>query len=634
MTGHIVLLDAPATLITSRDYTAYNAYLDEQGLFIYEGEGAQNFVRPKELNVPETDTRANPNEMPSALGKMFAQGDFSHGSGQAFFHKQSSDQAKFNYSEGFDTSEPGILRHLNEMLLNVDGALTAGSSGRSAQAQGKKFVADGNNVRVYNLMTGASTVRNPHVLETPGPVYDLTAEGDRVFAALGANGIHVSSDGGTTWTHYSDAQAILVDFLKDRLIAATARIIYEITGSGSATGMDMLTLKEGWAFTDLGENGPFIYAPCHDDESLSKVHIFGINSSLDLGPIGSNWLPENDLCTSFTAQLGMALLGCGRVNEMGGRDAVLYKAIPDADGFLPIELVSDSEGAGELDLSVKAIGTHGRDFLVGWSLGDDAPFGKREGMAIYDPALDSFSNHHFYDISSDDPDPLLSVSSFQGIHTWVTAKGVFYEDMETLVAEAYVIPSTGNWNNPGLKNWDQSELGTKALPPTSSVEFQYTTGDPLDGEWSIAGLHDTPGDKRSTFRHPNTESATFTPKLISYATESQAEAPEIQTFSVRSNPTVESTAYRIVATVRLFNIDQFGDNGAEAIQVPRDIREFLEEKYLTWFDYYTADVPDGFNCRLVDYQITKPAEPVFETVPGEKDKEGFLMTLVMDGERN
>lgn len=635
--GFSATSSSAATLNTTRDYTAYSAYLNDQGFLLFEGEGSQNSVASIEVEVPQTDTRQNPNELPDALGKHYAGGDFSHGSGQLTLHKASSDPAKYLYSEGFDISKPGVITHLNEMALNAMGALTAGSSGRSCQAQGMVFVVDGTNVKVFDPIDGAATSRNPHAGEGAVAVQDLTSEGDRVYAALGVNGIHYSDDAGATWSHHGDTPGgvgyIRCAWVKDRLCATSDRNFYEITAGGAApTGKQ--PLRTGWTYTDIAETGEYVYASAiAANAGLSRIYHFGLDDALAFGVFGSSNLPDGDLCYSLKGYLGLVLMGCGRKNDEGGKDALLYKAVPSDTGFLPPDLVMDSEGAGALDLAVRAIGTHGRKFLVGWSLGDDADFGPREGMAIYDPAFDSFANHHFYDTVAD-PDPLLSILAYEGMHVWVSAKGVFYENMAMKVDTAYMIPSTGNWNSPQLKNWDQTQLSTKALPSTSSIDVQYTQTAPEEGQWSAAGTHDIPGATEATFSHPNLVSADFSLKLISYATASQADAPEIKTFSVRSNPTAEATPYRITATVRLADRDRLGETGEEIRQEPVEVKEFIEGLHLTWFDWYTADVPDGYHVRLKNFSIIEPMEPIFSTVTGNPYDEFYVVVMQMEGTRN
>lgn len=615
-----------ASAIATRDYSSHDAYLIDTPLRFYNGEGANHETTTIQLQPPQTDVRNNPNTMPSALGQYFAQGDFSHGAGQPYFHYQSSDQAKYLHSEGFDISEPGLLKHLHAVLSAHGGALTGG---RSTQCQGMLFVADGQEIRVYDPITGNSTTEDPHDSEGAATVYDLTTEGDQVYAALGANGIHVRAADGT-WSHYSDAEAILVAFLKDRLVASTARIFYEITASGAETGMDILTLKEGWTFTDVGENGPFIYAPAIDEDSgLSKVHHFGLDGDLNVQAQGSTWLPNNELCYSFKGYLGITFLGCGRVNSSGGKDALLYKAVPDGDGFLDLQLVQESEGAGTRDLAIKAFATQGRNVLFGWTLGADSPYGVREGLGKYDPALDAFSTHLASSTSTSTPDPVLSCGVFEGRVFFVTVDGVYYEDTTKYVAQASLISSIATFQNAGLKKWDESEIATKELPATSSVDLQYSLSHPEEDDWSLAGEHTTTDETTARFRHANTEGARLAVKLVSNATSGQTLAPEIESFNVRANPTVENVEYRLIRTVHLMGQMAKGQRGQVKYYNPREVRDDLRaQMFEAGLDWHEPDA--SYDVRLVQMSEIKTINN-YATTNGDPRKEEYIVVLVLEG---
>lgn len=51
--------------------------------------------------------------------------------GQGFFHRDTRDATKYLSVEGFDISEVGLLKHLREMTLATEEALTSGSTGRA-----------------------------------------------------------------------------------------------------------------------------------------------------------------------------------------------------------------------------------------------------------------------------------------------------------------------------------------------------------------------------------------------------------------------------------------------------------------------------------------------------------------------
>jgi hypothetical protein len=626
----VTTFNASAGASLNRNYDLWDAYLGEKGFLLYSGEGGERQTEVIPLQPPQTDTRIDENEMPSALGRRFTQTDWSHGMGQLRFHR--GDSAKYLYSEGFDVSEIGLLKHLIATATAAGGALTAGSSGKSAVVGGRLFVIDGTNLRSYDLITGAVVTENPHAGEAAVAVQDITSEGDRLIVALGVNGIHIRSAAGV-YSHYSDAAALLVEFLKDRIIAATARLLYEITAGGAAP-TPKTTLKEGWTFTSLAETGTRIYASAiNETAGLSKVFFYGLDNSLNVIEEGSSWFPGGDLCYSILGHLGQMFMLGGRVNSSGGKDTLFYRAEPAEDGSLPLQLVMDSEGAGTRDLAGRAMLTWGRKVLLGWTLGAAAPYGVREGIALYDPALDSFYNHLSSSITTTTPDPVLSIQSFEGRIVFVTIDGVYYQDLTRYVSQAFLITSTATFGHAGLKNWDLSEVTHKELPSTASVEFQFSRIEPDAGEWEIAGTNAIPDSTEDTFRHPTVDTPEFTLKIISNASSAQASAPEIKSFSVRATPTLEEPEYRLVRTIRIFDTDRGASNMQAIIQNPREKRDWLRTQINQRLDYYEADTPQGFSVRLVGMTEISPIPPVTD-LDTDAWQDAYLIRLTMEGTVN
>ena len=616
-----------STAATDRDFSSISAYLEAREIHFYEGEGAEKRTETIELQPPRSDVGTNPNTMPSALGQFFAQGDFSHGSGQPYFHYESSDSAKYLYSEGFDISESGLLTHLPAILTN--GTALTGGGGRQAQSQGALYVAHGNTVKKYASPSAVPSTVDPHNGEVATAVQDITAEGDRKFVALGANGIHLI-DSSDAATHYNDAQAIRLAFLKDRLIACSARDLYEVTAAGAAP-VSKLTLKEGWTFTDLGENGEYVYATAiNESAGLSKVYHFGLDTSLNFIAKGSIWLPNNELVYSFKGLMfaSLVMLGCGRVNASGGKDALLYKGIPDGEGFLTLELVAESTGAGSRDLATRAFATYGRKVLVGWTLGASSTYGVREGLAVYDPALNSFAHHLASSTDTSTPDPVLSCSVFAGRICFITTDGLYYQDTTKFVATATLISSIANFQDASLKNWDETEIATKRLPNTGSVAVSYSLLHPEEGVWTVAGTHSIPDATKASFRHANVESSRLAVKIVSSATSSQALAPEIETFSVRSNPSTANTEYEIIRTIHLLGTVSRGVRGAVKNYKPRDERDAIRAEMNNWFNWHEVD--ESYYVRLHKMTEIKSFTNYSQT-QGDQRKEEFVVIVALRG---
>ena len=630
MEDYSVTLIASQAGTRTQNYDFYDAYLDTQGFLLYGGQGAERQTDVIPLQLPQTDTRNNENEMPSALGRRFSQTSWSHGSGQLRFHE--GDREQFNYSEGFDVSEIGILKHLRATALNPMGALTAGSSGRTAQTANALFLADGTNVKNFANATLAPATENPHAGDPAVTVQDITAEGDQLFVALGTNGIHLRNAAGV-YSHWNDVPAIRVAILKERLIACDARNFYEVVTSGAAPAAK-LTLKTGWTFTAIAELGEHIYAAAiHEASGQTRIHRFGLDSSLTVVWQGSTEFPENELIYSLRSNLGVLIISGGRKNASGGKDTIAYRATEQEDGALTYSLIADSEGAGTRDLASRFATTFGRKVLIGWTLGADSPFDQREGLAVYDLALDSFTHHLASSLTTTTPDPVLGISVFAGRIVFSTIDGLYYERTDAYVSQAFLITSTATFGHAGLKNWDLSEITHKELPSTSSVQLQFSTIEPDANEWEIAGTNAVPDSTEETFRHPNVDTPEFTLKIVSNASSAQASAPEIKSFSVRSTPTLEEPEYRLTRTFRVFDQDRGSSNMQAVLQNPVTVRDWLRTKINQRLDYYESDTPQGYSVRLVGMSEISPVPPPTD-FDGNPYDEGFIVRVQMEGTTN
>jgi hypothetical protein len=610
----------------SPDFTKASYYFGDTPLVRHEGEGARDSTETLALRPVRQDVGNNPAELRPESGDIFSQADFSHGALQPYFH--GFDPSKYLYSEGFDPSEPGVLKHLPRTQDAAGGTMGASSTGRSCQSQSTLFICDATGLRVYTDITAAPTTEDPHAGEGTVVVNDVTSEGDRVFAALGANGIHVRSAAGV-WSHHNDAAAKRVAYIKERLIAASDTALYEITASGAAPTAK-LTLKAGWVGTDLATNGQYVYwSAINAAAGLSVVHHFGLVQG-DFVHLGTSNFPDNDLVYSILGYLGTLYVGGGRKNSSGGKDPFLYRTTT-ASGFLDeLTLVTDSTGAGAADLSVNSIYPYSRKVLLGWSLGSAAPFGARYGVAVYDPALDSFF-HHLGNTGASVQ--TLSIQVFQGRVVIVSDQAVLYEHATERISTSIFISSVASWRNAGLKFWDLGDITGKPLPTGASVGVDYTTSPPEDGSWTDFFNWTTAASTKATGTIA-AESAKLAVRLVSARATDATQAPEIETYSVRSNPTAATDEYRLIRTVRIFPKDWISESGQVFYQTPRAVRNTLKDARNTSVTWYEPDFPNGWSVILKEIAWTMPYQPDYGETAGEPEKEGFICTLIMEGRPN
>lgn len=621
----IVLADATVDIGT-RSFADYDAYLGEQGLLFFTGQEAVKVTETKALEPTRQDVGNRPFEIRPESGHFFGQGEFQGGQGQRWAHRQGADDTAYLYSEGFDITDPGKLKHLKQVTTH---AVSLTGSRRLAVIGGALFIANGNNLSRLSSLTAAATTEDPHAGEAATAVEDVAGTGTIGYIALGTNGIH-QRDAAGTYTHYSDVQATrLMYYRETRLIATDGRNLYEITAGGAAPAA-IITLPTGWEFTDLTDEGRFIYASAvSTGKNQSRIYIFGLKSDAS-GIENKGWsiVPDGELVYSVKGHLGNVYLGYGKVNNDGGKDPGLYRGVIDDKGFIGLDKIAEGKGAGTRDLAVRAMASDGRFLLLGWTLGTGSAFGSREGMAQFDPARGSFSHHHFSALEPATPDPPLGMTVFEGKHVWTSVDGLFYD--AATYADAYLISSMANWNNAGLKSWDLFEIAHKALPTGSSVEVQYTNEEAEENIFVSVGTSQIPFGKGETFRVTEELAARqLAIKLVSTPTDDNTEAPEIESFSVRAFPTVQTPEYRLQRTVQIFSRDRKEPNGRQVLQNPRSVRDFIRGQYQKFFTWWEADA--RYTVRLTGWREIVPASPDYETTTGESAEEAYFVILELEG---
>lgn len=368
---------------------------------------AQATTNSLPLRPVRQDTGANPNEVRPESGDIFSQGDFSGGAGQRLFHSSKQpDPTMYYYSEGIDVSEEGQAT----LLPYGDGPASGITSGlRLEVCDGKLFATDGTTVRYTTSATLSSwTNDDPHDGEGAVAVQDLAARGDELFAALGANGVHIRASAGT-WSHWQPDGAIDLDvgtatriaYLRDRIFViggTDSRSIYEVVNDSTPTSMR--DLPEGWVYSDIWEAGEYIYASAYSfDSGLTQVMHFGLNSGgTAVEWKGSSPFPRGQLLYCGVGYLGKVFVGGGKRNSENGYSGIVYQCAVDGSGFLYIESkVIETEGAGPGNFSVRKIEPVGESVLFGIAQGSTHPYATHEGLVRYDLAEGSL----VYDLGSD-----------------------------------------------------------------------------------------------------------------------------------------------------------------------------------------------------------------------------------------
>lgn len=633
---------AQADAVPFLDFTTYDAYIETPGglfgLIFYDE--AQPETVPVPLQPTRTDVGNNPDEIRPEFGNYFAQSDFSHGAGQRYFHQPGRDYKRFFYSEGFDITEPGRLRHLYALAEAYDSA----SIGALAQAGGLPFAAVGNRIRRGDgNFPGTWTEENPHVAEGDQTVEDLAAEGARLFAALGTNGVHVRSAAGT-WSHLqpdgstnlSVGTATRLAWLKERLIVVggtASRSVYEVNPTGgSSTPTAIETLPEGWTFQGIFEAGGYIHVcAVNVDAGLSRVHHYGLNSSLSaLEKKSSTPWPQGQLVYCGAGFPGLAFLGVAKRNSSEGYDPVLYRATIDANrGELEYTEIREEEGAGSSDLGVRAIAPLGESIITGWSLGSGAYGGARDGVAAYHVARQAFV-HHLKKSGAGGSKRISAILPYKGrLLLSIQGDGLYYEDLSSLVTSAQLVTSAADWNNAGQKVWDLVEVSHDALPASTSIKVEYATRLQEGATWAEIFTSDVAGSEAMTGRVSNVKSQLFALRLTSVGTSSAD--PEFLGYSVRSLPSPATAEFQLTRFARLLSVDRRDEDGGLVLQDPRAVLLGLQQAMFSFVNFYEPGV--SWIAYLKDASTVEPAQPFYDSSTGEALRDVFVVRLQMIGSR-
>jgi len=624
------ITEATPSGIPSLDFTKYDFYVDNgtenKGFLEWRDASTRPSTQSAQLQPVRQDVGNNPYEARPESGDLFAQGDFSAGQGQMYFHHQGRNPAAYFWGEGFDISEVGKLTHLHDM-----GADYSSSSVKAmCQIKGVPFIAVGTKVRKSDgNFPGSWTEEDPQAAGTD-TVEDICSCGDLGYVALNAGGIHKRDSAGT-WSHLSDFAALKVAWVKDRLMAASSTVIAEINvGTGASTTLE--TFASGWTCEDIFEAGGFIYAVVRsDNEDVSRIHHYGLSSSGTLEKKGSTPFPQGQQMYSGAGYLNYAYIGGGKRNTSGGYDPILYQCMLDENGFLAYRKVAEEIGSGSSSYPVKAICPLGEAVLFGWSLTSSSKGGvARDGIAIHHLERDAFA-HHLKKATAAGKN-VLSIIVYKGRVMVLFADGAYYEDTSKYVSQATLLSSAADWGNTGDKTWDLIQIAHKPLTTGTSVEVDYSAALPEGATWSDGVVSSIVGADAAEGLLSSVKSSVFSVKLISNAKTDQSACPTILSFTVRSNPTWSgSPEFNLARFVRLASTDRKDPQAPEVWCVPRDDREWLQDLANGWVTLYE---PDGtWRARVTSVADIEPEQPLYINIQGDKPPEFYVISLQLRGTR-
>lgn len=274
------------------------------------------------------------------------------GAGQKFLDRGESDRARFWRSYGVDPWTEGRLSLLPGTSLF---RASASTNVRLAVAGDYLYVSDGTQVYHYaNHGSFASPVSaDIQAGEAAQTVRSITSNGHTVWAALGSNGIHSTTRGATSSTHYSALSCTLLRYVKDRLMAANGQSIYNVVASGAAPSALFTHPSTDWTWVDFAAGLSHIYAAGYagDKSTIYKIPIKDDGTGLD-APLVAGQLPDGEIVYSICGYLGFVVIG----TEKGFR-----LATEADDGSLTIGALVD-----HVERPVRCFEPQGRFVFFGW----------------------------------------------------------------------------------------------------------------------------------------------------------------------------------------------------------------------------------------------------------------------------
>lgn len=625
----------------SRDFSKYDGYLGNQGLVYHHTAESRPTTQTLPLRPTRQDTGQNSWQTRPESGDVFSQGEFFGGMGQAYFHTPTSDPDRYLWSDGFKVSD-GPLEHTEELTANAD---LISPRGKPVWLDGTVYTCNSNNVRLYADMTAAGSNETPHAGEVAVTARDLTTDGNTVYAALGVNGIHYRT-GVAVWEHLQPdgatdlnvGDARVVRWLRDRLMVVgdAGLSIFEVVNDSTPAALH--TLPAGWEFTDIWENGAYIYASAYNLAAQSSIiYRFGLNDAATaMEEKGNDPMPQNVIITRGIGYLGSVWLH-GVTLYNSAQAPTFWQGLADGDGGLQMLRIMEGDKRSTVSGSsyIGDIYPDAENILMSWWTSSNHPIANRQGLASYDPARGAFTQDASWAIGGSNVPEIVT-----GIIRALWRKVVFYRaglyytpenatPLPLVASTASFVSSVADWNNAGTKTWDQIEINHKPLPAGASVAVYYTTQHPDDNAWTLAGTSNTADSTGDIFTLTNVTSRLFALKLVSTRGSNTTSAPEILGYSVRSNPKPETTEWVLTRTVRILSKDQKDGGGAEFRQNPKTVRDAVLATAYTTTTLYESDAT--WSVRVEAIRDVKPVLAKGTSTGGNVHDEGYLLELQMLG---
>lgn len=243
---------------------------------------------------------------------------WNHGMGQDFWDQYDSDRARFRLSKGIDvwSAVAGEFNQNRAQLLHDTRNIRSSANTNLVllSVNTIMYVADGQQVYKCTDPTGATPTFTSVVIhngEAATTVNDLTTNGTVVWAALGVNGIHQTTVGATTSTHFSAFAATACQYANGRLLAANLNQLVEIDAAGVSTTI-LTHANTSFVWTNIVGAPNGIYAGGNAGDR-AELYFIGLKAdhSLDV-PRYAATLPDGETLNTMFFYNGVMLIATSR----------------------------------------------------------------------------------------------------------------------------------------------------------------------------------------------------------------------------------------------------------------------------------------------------------------------------------
>lgn len=407
-----------------------------------------------------------------------SQSSWHMGAGQRYLDAKESDRHRFRTSLGIDPWTLGQLGLLN----STSRVQTSANTNLFVLRVGTYlYFSDGTTVKFAAAPFTSYTSSDIQNGESAQNVQSITSNGYSIWAALGSNGIHVTTRAATSSTHYSDLQATLVGYVKGRLMAAKDNVIYNVTASGAAPSALLTQPNTDFAWVGFAEGTANIYAAgfSGDKSLIYRTTVKADGTALDV-PVVAGELPDGEIVRSIVGYLGFLVIG----SDLGFR-----LAEQDSQGNLRIGALV------ETGTPCRAFEPQSRFVWFGWDNYDatHTGLGRMDLSSLTAPDVPAYVSDL---MALNFQGSVLSVATAPGdLRAFtVSGQGLFIEGSSSVTSGSFT-SGLISYGIPDKKIALRTVLKHKPLPASGSVTVSLSAD---DGPTVLVGSSDVEGSTTTT----------------------------------------------------------------------------------------------------------------------------------------